>query len=293
VTLILSCLTRDYVLQVSDRRLVFVYPNGTWKLAEDDQNKAVVVNRTLIFAYTGWAKIAEQKTNLWFAEVIKPFVDSDRLHEGTLEVARRATEYFVRQRYRPELKLHTFIGVGWQRRRRDGVNVPIAVRITNALDDQCRPLARARRDFVVHKAGLRRLAGIKVLANGYPVEQARLVRLERRLRRSYYLRVPLHSARVLAKELRSISDDLGHGGTVGKNLIVTCLPKVAALSWSDAVLGPPDGRSLSTFYVPAEGNRQIQKSSTIVQKGFPILLSDIEFDIPPPADGSDPYVGWR
>jgi hypothetical protein len=221
-------------------------------------------------------------------------VDSDRLHEGTLEVARRATEYFVGQRaYSPEQKLHTFIGVGWQRRRSDGVIVPVAIRITNAFDDQFRPLGYARHDFVVHKNGLQRRTCIKVLANGYPVKRARLVCLERYLRRPCYYRAPLHSARVLAKELRSISDKLGDKGMVGKNLTVTCLPKVAALSWSNPVLGPPDGRSLSTFYVPAEGNQQIKKSATIVRKGFPILLSDLEFNIPPPADGSDPYAGWR
>ena len=98
------------------------------------------------------------------------------------------------------------------------------------------------------------------------------------------------------KEIRSLSDKLGAKGSippVGKNLIVTCLPKVAALSLPMPVLGPPDGKSLSTFYVPAESQRQIQKTATIVQKGFPSLIFEIEFNISPPADGSDPYAGWR
>jgi hypothetical protein len=51
VTQILSCLTRDYVLQVSDRRLTYLCRDGTLKLDEDDQTKAIVVNRALIFAY--------------------------------------------------------------------------------------------------------------------------------------------------------------------------------------------------------------------------------------------------
>jgi hypothetical protein len=300
VTQILSCLTRDYVLQVSDRRLTHLCRDGTLTLDEDDQTKAIVVNRTLVFAYAGWGEIEKQSTNEWFARVIKRFADTDQLREGTLEVARRATAYFARPRYPPippEQKRHTFIGVGWRQRRRDGRVIPAAVRITNAFDGQGQPLPRARPEFVVQNLVLQHLSGgIKMLETGGYVDQARLLTLERYLRRSYYLRTPLHPARLLVKEIRSLSDKLGAKGSippVGKNLIVTCLPKVAALLWSVPVLGPPDGKSLSTFYVPAESHRQIRKSATIVQKGFPGLLSDIEFNIPPPDDGSDPYAGWR
>ena len=285
------------MLQVSDRRLTRRLPDGTLKLVEDDQTKAIVVNQNLIFAYAGWGKIEGQNTNEWFAKVIKRFADADELREGTLEVARRATAFFMTQRDRPEKKRHTFIGVCWQRLRRDGRIIPAAVRITNAYDDQGQPLPRARSAFVVQRLVLRRLSGgIKILETGGYIEKARLLTLERYLRRPYYLRTPLHSARLLVKELRSLSDKLramDSVSPVGKNLIVTCLPKVAVLSWPLPVLGPPDGRSLSTVYVPAESNRQIQKSATIVQMGFPGLLSDIGLVIPPPADGSDPYAGWR
>jgi hypothetical protein len=192
-------------------------------------------NRTLISAYAGWGNIAGQETNTWFAKVIKPFVDSDQLREGTLEVARRATAYFARPRYPPippEQKRHTFIGVGWQQRRRNGHTIPVAVRITNAFDDQHQPLDHARRDFVVQKVGLQRLSGIKVLETGGYIDKKRLLTLGRYLRRAYYLCIPLLSAKLLAKELRSLSDkpkDNCPVHPVRKNLIVTCLPKVAAL----------------------------------------------------------------
>jgi hypothetical protein len=300
VTQILSCLTRDYVLQVSDRRLTYLCRDGTLKLDEDDQTKAIVVNRALIFAYAGWGEIEKQSTNEWFASVIKRFADADQLRDGTLEVARRATAYFARPRYPPippEQKRHTFIGVGWRQQRRDGRVIPAAVRITNAFDNQGQLLPRARPDFVVQNPVLPRLSGgIKMLETGGYVDQARLLTLERYLRRQYYLRTPLHPARLLAKELRSLSDKLRAKypvSPVGKNLLVTCLPKVAALSWSIPVLGPPDGKSFSTFYVLAEGTTQISKSATIVQKGLLTLLSDIGLEVPPPSDGSDPYAGWR
>ena len=257
-------------------------------------NKAIVVNRTLLFAYTGHACIASQRTDLWFAEVIKPFADRDRLKDGIREVARRATEYFSRQRHIPsKYKLHTFIGVGWQRRRTDGKLIPIATRISNAFDDQHQPLSEARPEFVVHENRLQRLSGIRILASGVLIEQERLIHLERLLRRIYYLDSPMNTARFLAKEIRSVADKLGANGQVGKSLIVTCLPNAAMLLWSEPILGPPDGKSLWTFYIPSKGNQQVRMSSTIVQKGFPLLLTDMGFSVPPPADGSDPYVGWR
>jgi hypothetical protein len=170
VTQILSCLTRDYVLQVSDRRLARLCWDGTLKLDEDDQTKAIVVNRTLIFAYAGWGESEKQSTNEWFASVIKRFADTDQLHEGTLEVARRATAFFARPRYPPippEQKRHTFIGVSWRQRRRDGRVIPTAVRITNAFDSQGQPLPRARPDFVVQNLVLRRFSrGIKMPETG-------------------------------------------------------------------------------------------------------------------------------
>ncbi len=307
MTQILSCITRDYVLQVSDRRLVHE-KDGTLAIYEDceskadDQTKAIVINRTMIFAYMGWAKIEGQNTNEWFATVIKPFVDADQLHKGIFEVAHRATTFFKSQRYPQEKKYHAFIGVGWKRRRRDGRIIPAAVQITNAYDNQAQLLPRARCDFVVQEFALRHLrGGIKILEAGGYVNKARRLTLAQYLKWSYDLRAPLHalhSAKVLAKEIRNLSDklrgeDQRSVSPVGKNLLVICLPKVAALSSLVPVLGPPDGRSFSTLYVLAEGTEQIQKSATIVQKGLPLGITDITLEIPLPADGSDPYADWR
>jgi hypothetical protein len=156
VTQILSCITRDYVLQVSDRRLTHE-KDGTLGIYEDceskadDQTKAIVVNGTMIFAYMGWAKIEKQNTNEWFATVIKPFVDADQLREGIFEVARRATTFFKSLPHPQEQKRHAFIGVGWKQRRRDGRLVPAAVQITNAYDNQAQLLPSAMSNFVVHR----------------------------------------------------------------------------------------------------------------------------------------------
>ena len=73
--------------------------------------------------------------------------------------------------------------------------IPTAVRITNAFGSQGEPLSRARPDFVVQNLVLQRFSGgIKMLETGGYIDQARLLTLERYLRRPYYLRTPLHPA---------------------------------------------------------------------------------------------------
>jgi hypothetical protein len=56
----LTCLTRDFIVQASDRRLL--YQQGK-KIArkEDDCNKALMYENYAVFAYTGLATLSNQK----------------------------------------------------------------------------------------------------------------------------------------------------------------------------------------------------------------------------------------
>ena len=54
MTLILDCIARDAVFQVSDRRLTGAY-GGT--AVDDQSNKAVVVDGRIVFGYTGLASL--------------------------------------------------------------------------------------------------------------------------------------------------------------------------------------------------------------------------------------------
>lgn len=269
--------------------MVFVRPGGGYHLAEDDENKALLIDRALIFAYTGLARIEGDEGAYWLARVLKPFVDRGEIGPGTLEVARRASVFFA-GRY-PD-QLHTFIGAGWQQRRRDGLVFPVAVRITNADDDSFRPLPRPRADFTVQVAHLRRPNGLELYSDGVPMDRATLLRCQRMLRRSYYLNSPLNSARLLVREFRSFAGTLGPQGPVGNNLMVTCLPLEATRTYSPVHLGPPDGKSASTFYVPGTVTEWTCRSPILIQRGFPIYLSDVGFQLVP-APELDPYPEWR
>src|SRR5262249_48278219 len=155
-------LSRRSVIQVSDRRLVFPGPNGTYTLKEDDESKALIIGRSLIFAYTGLARIESLESILWLTEILKPFADNNDLRRGLLEVAQRASAYFAKQQLPGDRKLHTFVGAGWMQNRQNKSIFPVTVRITNAYDDSFKRLRRARDKFVVHQARLSRLSGVLV-----------------------------------------------------------------------------------------------------------------------------------
>jgi hypothetical protein len=68
MTLILSVLTDDYVVQASDRRLTNV---RTRAVVEEDANKAIVFCGHLAVGYTGLSRIRGVATDLWIAEVLR------------------------------------------------------------------------------------------------------------------------------------------------------------------------------------------------------------------------------
>ena len=58
MTLILNCLTQEYLFQVSDRRLVSL---PTYKVEDDNANKSIYFAGRISFGYTGLAEIEGKK----------------------------------------------------------------------------------------------------------------------------------------------------------------------------------------------------------------------------------------
>ncbi len=113
MTLILSCMTHEHTLQVSDRRLINV---RTGRLISNKTNKAVLVCGHFGFGYTGVAKLENEDVDEWLTRVL-----SDSALKGpkdSMEALRvRATEA-VRQlqsRLSPQERRVAFVGAGWNR----------------------------------------------------------------------------------------------------------------------------------------------------------------------------------
>lgn len=106
MTLILTCLTNDYIVQAADRRLT--QPDGT--LTSDDANKAVFWCFRAAVAYTGPAKIEGEPTAEWIgkcmAEANVPGIERTMKY-----IAERAEKYF--RDNKDKTRKFAVVAAGW------------------------------------------------------------------------------------------------------------------------------------------------------------------------------------
>jgi len=69
MTMILTCLTKDFIVQASDRRLVYRWGRQITN-KEDDRNKALIYDHHTVFAYTGLATLSRKFAIDWAAELL-------------------------------------------------------------------------------------------------------------------------------------------------------------------------------------------------------------------------------
>src|SRR5689334_15260416 len=108
MTLVLGCLTHQYVVQVSDRRITRLRDGA---LMDDDRNKGTLVDGQFAFSYSGLAEVEGLHTDEWFARTV-----AEAQGRGGVwpEVVRdRATQALGNLKIEQKWKWHTFVGVGW------------------------------------------------------------------------------------------------------------------------------------------------------------------------------------
>lgn len=142
MTLILSHICPEYVINVSDRRIT--YGNGSH---DDDAIKAVLMDCHTVFGYTGWANLCrgtrvsnatgrpciEIPTNIWLAEVLA-------LGGGDREIALAALEEeaniaIATKALRWGVGMQCFTGVGWQAWEEGARSQPIIFEVSNIAQD--------------------------------------------------------------------------------------------------------------------------------------------------------------
>src|SRR5436190_12471273 len=83
MTLILTCLTREYVVQVSDRRLTLLRGPSRGEIAEFEQTKTVVYKWGAVIGYTGLADIGpEARTDVWIVEEVRRTQSITAMHDA-------------------------------------------------------------------------------------------------------------------------------------------------------------------------------------------------------------------
>lgn len=113
MTMILTCLTKDFIIQASDRRLT--YRRGkeiTHK--EDDRNKALFYDNHTVFAYTGLATLSNQKFAIdWAAELLKTPPTFQDAMVYLCESATQLMETHPFSGYSNDLRRLAFVGAGF------------------------------------------------------------------------------------------------------------------------------------------------------------------------------------
>jgi hypothetical protein len=151
MTLVLSVLTQDIVVQVSDRHITDL---RTGALLEDSRNKATVWCGILGLAYSGLANIGTngEDTDAWLADAI---IDCKNLDDLVIHFREVATKRFAEFGVPTDRTRHAFAGVGWGKYRGQGEFQPLQIHVANALNHGGQWLELARPIFESHLTELR------------------------------------------------------------------------------------------------------------------------------------------
>jgi hypothetical protein len=169
MTLVLSCITPSFVVQVSDRRLTKL--DGS--LADDETNKAVLFLGHFVFSYTGLAYVGQTRTDRWLVERLGRAFQQSKPNAGAAiaTITTEASQAFQRIPGR-ERKRHEFVAVGWgafwaeQDRLR-----PSILRLSNALDEAGNWLPQAKRHFELVPTFLHDEEQFRFLASGQEISE--------------------------------------------------------------------------------------------------------------------------
>lgn len=267
MTLVLSCLTRDYVLQVSDRRLVFTQPK--FSIKDDDTLKAVLLNGHVTFAYTGLSelprspRVAEIRgdgpkilpTNMWLAEVLSLGDCLENCLDMVAIEAKSALNYY--RRYPENVRRLGFIGVGWTTQTPESSFEPMMFLIDN-FDNVSHFKKRIFNlgDNVQHFF----FSSLRLSKKIYK-EKARAIAecVKRGLG-------PGAIGRVLIETLRK---EARYNKTVGTGAILTCIPRAnveiahRGQAWGMSA-GPPSLENMTFLHIPAGSDDGIAHGPTAV-----------------------------
>lgn len=256
MTLVLSCLTPECVIQVSDRRLSNV---ESGRALPGQFNKAVCFTNRIAFSYTGLAKINGQDTDEWLADAL---ASGDDENECLIAVGDRATEAFARFRAPLALKTHAFVGVGWHKLAKDEPWRPWLCSISNSLDAEGRWRFPPRDRFQSHSHVLTPTGGERPVALsvvGQRLKRDEQVALMRDLRRYVEHHVgPGAVSDRLVEQVRAVA---ARTQTVSPEVMVNAIPLLPDKFESGEVAAISARPTLDTHafsYIPAGKTAEVE-----------------------------------
>jgi hypothetical protein len=176
VTLILAALTDQYVALASDRR-VTLSKSKRVTIQEDTETKTFNICGHFLMGFTGLAWIDGHRMERWVADVLNGVDQADYF----TTLAAQITATFDQLGLTGQLS-HAFLAVGFARARSTGDLLPVAITVSNSLNDKGRFATSALQDRFAVRAeplGNRRQ---QIFSVGWPVEDDTASTLDYRIR---------------------------------------------------------------------------------------------------------------
>lgn len=248
MTMILTCLTKDFVIQSSDRRISRVIDNRV-QWYDDQSNKALVYKSQFVFAYTGQATIPVKKNGQttwistidWAAEQLSK---EKNLDKAVFNLKYRATELMNANYVRklPDYKRRVaFVGAGFEEIESGGKQIrrPLRIMIENCIDDDGSILDVPRNEFRIQHDPLGNSDATLYVA-GQPLKPEIEVEFSRLLRSCAEHNVNPEKIGVLltSKILDTAKAMHKDRKTVGENIMCICVPQ-AYVDKDDEVMKVP------------------------------------------------------
>lgn len=269
MTLILSCITHEYAIQVSDKRITY-----SDREPEDARNKGVQFCNEMVFAYSGPAKIGAQDTDVWLTETL-----SERLSlaDGLSLAQQRLTEMNLQKRL-------AFVGVGWTQFEEKAEVSPLRVTLSNALKPEGVWLRDPQRAFELDVISLKPTTQFDLISIGANVSPEAIKAANLSIKGIVNHSVsPIAIVRVLASTIRRVAR---HDYTVGETLLAMIAPKIAALSHTTGIRGAISEpiESPVFMHIPAHRFDLDHTLPNFVCDGLTSTESKIHFANPPTPD---------
>lgn len=214
MTLIISCITREFAVQVSDRR-VSVPGQGR---GDDLANKAIFYCGQSAWAYTGLAQIGAKRTDEW---LVDHFYQHAKLQEALKGMATSLDRAMVPLAYPRESKRLAVVGVGFARFPTVG-HQPYLAWVSDSLDPPHAWRPRARPAFASYVRPLPSQQAFEVASYGQRLPREHQAELRRSVRQVLeHASGPLAIARLVTEVIQDVAQSNPAVGTNVMCMILT------------------------------------------------------------------------
>jgi hypothetical protein len=266
LTFVLSAITHDEILQVSDRRFTFVNPDGSIHRRDDESNKMVLFCGRIMFGFTGRGDLGmERQTDLWLAnrigEVNATLGEPSQV--GMLSgIAKKLTDLFKKRRYAGQR--HAFVAAAWARMQpappsrpaTPNEMSPYLAYISNFHDADGNELDAVNAAFQVFMRPLAHQEPVAVLGAPAHLSSGEVRALEQDLAAAAAQDDREALIGILGSKIREVA---ARDENVGEGLMISVFPR-ASIGDRDGfyIAGAPEPNLRSFLYVPPSNDVSVQ-----------------------------------